>query len=197
MKELTRQELDVYTGGDPGMVLAGGGWWGGGVGADGFGSVAVGGFDLGLGSYDLGSIASDIGGPSYTPGIVPNGLFGMSIAENLGIATGIGAILTGLGQGWGASAAIQAAGGFGQLGTLGAAATSVGGAAFFGLGSAAAAGGVIGTLIYHYSPDWAQTIVQDAVGHTVETIVVIPDSLVAINAWMIGVPVPSHGVNIP
>jgi hypothetical protein len=167
------------------MVLAGGGFGGGG---GGFGSVGTGGFNLGLGGFDLGSVASDIGGVAYTPAIAPNGLFGMSIAENLGVATGIGAILTGLGQGWGASAAIEAAGGFSQLGTLGAAATSVGGAAFFGVGSAVVTGGAIGTLIYNYSPDWVQGIMQDAVGHTVETIGAIPDALVAINAWIINMP---------
>jgi hypothetical protein len=125
---------------------------------------------------------------AYTPATAPNGLFGMSIAENLGVATGIGAILTGLGQGWGASAAIEAAGGFSQIGTYGAAATGLAGSAVFGVGAAAVTGYAAGTLIYNYSPDWVQGILQDAVGHTVETIGAIPDALVAINAWIIGVP---------
>jgi hypothetical protein len=198
MKELTRQELDVYTGGDPGMVLAGGGWSGGGTGAGGFGSVGIGGFNLGFGDFDLGTVAHDVGGTAYTPAIAPNGLFGMSIAENLGVATGIGAVLTGLGQGWGASAAIEAAGGFSQIGTYGAAATGVGGSAIFGVGAAAVTGYAAGTLIYNSSPDWLQGILQDAVGKTVETIgaipEAIPDAIVAINNWIIGVPSRGHGL---
>jgi hypothetical protein len=195
-------------GGGGGFDFGGGGWgfdsfsggggggfdsWGGG---DNFGSVSVGGFNLGLGSFDLGGVASDVGGSAYTPA-VPNGLFNMSIAENLGVLTAAGAVLNGLGQGWGASAAIQAAGGFSQLGTLGAAATGVGGAALYGIGSAAAVGAGVGTLIYHYSPDWAQTIMQDAVGGTVEAIKSIPEGLAEIGAWIGNVTLPSgagHGM---
>jgi hypothetical protein len=62
--------------------------------------------------------------------------------------------------------------------------------------SAAVSGLAAGTLIYNYSPDWAQTIMQDAVGHTVETIVAIPDVLVAINAWIVNVPTYSAAVQV-
>ena len=127
---------------------------------------------------------------AYAPVTVPNGLFGMSIAENLGVATGIGAILTGLGQGWGASAAIEAAGGFSQIGTYGAAAMSLGGAAAYGVVAAAAAGYGAGTLIYDYSPDWAKDIMQDVVGRTVETISAVPDALLGVVSWIVNVPAP-------
>lgn len=187
MKELTRKELDVYTGGDLGMVLAGGGFGGGGGG--GFGSVGSGGVNLGLGGFDLGSVASDIGGAAYTPATVPNGLFSMSIAENLGVATGLGALVTAIGNGVNASYAIEAAGG-GWSG-LAAAGTGVGGTAFLGVAAALGTGALAGSAFYHYSPDWAQTIMQDVVGHTVETLGAIPDVLVQVNAWIVGVPV--HG----
>jgi hypothetical protein len=192
MKELTKQEMDVYTGGDPGMVLVGGGGAGGG----GFGSAGIGGFNLGFGDFNLGSIASDLGGPSYTPATLPNGLFGMSIAETLGVGTGILALGSGIGQGVGASLAIEAAGGWSAIGGMGPAATGLVGSAAVGLLSSAAVGAGVGTLIYNYSPDWAQTIMQDAVGHTVEAIFAIPDAVVAINAWIVNVPTYSTAVQV-
>ncbi|WP_426176064.1 hypothetical protein [Massilia sp. TWR1-2-2] len=185
MKELTRQELDVYTSGDPGMVLAGGGWSGGGAG--GFGSVGNGGFNLGLGSFDFGSIGSDIGGPAYTPTMAPNGLFGMSIAETLGVGTGILAIGGGLGQGIGASLAIEAAGGWGAIGGMGAAAGGLVGSVALGLLSAAAVGGGIGMLAYHNS-ELLRDGAQYVVGAVLTAIEDIGNAIVPIENWINSLP---------
>jgi hypothetical protein len=84
-----------------------------------------------------------------------SGLFGYTFTETLagagaaaGLATGLA---TGIGQGIGASAAIEAAGGFGALGTMGAGAVGVGSAMVVGAGSALIVGGLIGTAAYHGS----------------------------------------------
>jgi hypothetical protein len=88
------------------------------------------------------------------------GLFGYSFTETLaGIAAGT-ALAGGLGQGVGASVAIEAAGG---LSGLGAAASGVGGSIAIGLASAAIAGGLAGTLIYNNSEtvrDGAAAVVE-------------------------------------
>jgi hypothetical protein len=187
MKELTRQELDVYTGGDPGMVLAGGGWLGGGAGTGGFGSVGIGGFNLGFGDFDLGSVAHDVGGAAYAPAIAPNGLFGMSVAETLGMGTGILAIGGGLGQGIGASLAIEAAGGWSAIGGMGTAAAGLVGNAGLGVASALIVGLGIGTLAYNNS-ELVRDGAQFAVGAVLTAIEDIGNAVAPIETWINSLP---------
>lgn len=184
MKELTRKELDVYTGGDPGMVLAGGGW-GGGAGG-GFGSVAAGGFNLGLGSFDLGNVASGIGGPAYTPGL-PNGWFGLSVAETLGVGTGLLGLGGGIGQGIGASLVIDTAGGWGAIGGMGTAGAGLVGNAGLGVTSAFIVGAGIGTLAYNNS-EFVRDGSQWMVGAVLTAIDDIGSAVAPLGTWINSLP---------
>ena len=187
MKELTRDQCGQIAGGDPGMALAGAP--GGGAGGGGFGSVGVGGFNLGYGGFDLGSVASNIGGAAYTPGMpgMPNGWFGLSVAETIGVGTGFLGLATGIGQGIGASIAIEAAGGVSAVGGMGAASAGLLGSAALGLGSAFVVGYGIGTLAYN-NIEFVRDGAQWGVGAVVTGIDEIGYALGQLGTWITGLP---------
>lgn len=154
MKELSREQCSQIAGGDPGMVLAGGGAFGGG--GNSFGS---GGINFGASGFDgIGPLSC-----RPAPSTASDGWFGLSFTETLGAVAAGTAIARGLGQGYGASLAIEAAGGFSAIGELGAAAAGLGGSAALGLGSAFALGIGVGTVAYHQS-DTLQDVAQSVVG---------------------------------
>lgn len=146
MKALTREQCVHISGGDLGRAEASND---GAVGTFGNSSFGSGGFSLGGGSVGGGFEGITPLSCSPAPAVGGNGWFGLSVAETLGVGTGAIGLLGGLGQGYGASLAIEAAGGLGSVGEIGAASAGLLGSAAVGLGSAFVAGYGIGTLAYN------------------------------------------------
>lgn len=169
----------AYSGGDTGTWD---GSWGGG-GDYGWDSASDYAWD-GAGGGDYGGGASHIAAPSFDsngvgltscvampppPPPLATGLFGYSLTETITAGTAAGGLAYGIGQGVGASLAIEAAGGLGGIGAMGAAATGVGSAVVVGLTASFATGYIGGTLLYHNS-ETVQNLSQAAVGGVVDAI---------------------------
>ncbi len=181
MKELSGEQCSQIAGGDPGMVLAGGGAFGGGGSSFGsgginFGSGSVGGFD-GIGLLSC----------APAPSVAANGWFGLSVAETMGVGTGILGLAGGIGQGYGASLAIEAAGGLSAVGEMGAASAGLMGSAALGLGSSFIAGYGVGTLLYNNS-ELVRDGAQWAVGAVLTAIDDIGDAVAPIENWINSLP---------
>lgn len=165
------EEVLLYSGGggDGGF---GGDWWAndwGGAGGYGGSDFSGGNFTLGqFGSVSGNFDSNGIGAQSCAPQAA-SGLFGLSMTETIGAGTAMGALATAIGQGVGASFAIEAAGGLGAVGGMGAGAAGLMGSAALGLGGALLTGGVIGTLAYEHS-ETVRDVAQAAIGGVFEII---------------------------
>lgn len=197
MKELSREQCSHIAGGDPGMVLAGGGGGGGG-GGFGFGGSSFGSGGIDFGSGSIGFDSNGIGPLSCTPApsVAANGWFGLSVAETLGVGTGGLALISGLGQGYGASLAIEAAGGLGAVGQMGAAGAGLMGSAALGLGSALITSGVIGTLAYD-NIEFVRDGAQWTVGTVLTGIEGIGNAVVQLDTWLVEMPIGRFGRLFP
>ncbi|WLI90159.1 hypothetical protein Q4S45_03275 [Massilia sp. R2A-15] len=143
-------------------------------------------------ALNFGSVQANVGGSGFdSNGVGPNscvaqppagGLFGMTMTETLGAAAGATAAAAGIGGGWGASAAIEAAGGFGQIGTMGSAAVGVTSAALVGVVASASVGVGAGALLYGQS-EIVQDVSQTLVGAALEAV----EDVKEVGAWVLGI----------
>ena len=141
------------------------GEYGGNGGSDGYGSYFGGGSFASVGGFD----SNGVGATSCVPAAPSSGLFGYTFTESLAGATALTGVVAGLGQGYGASLAIEAAGGLAGVGQMGSGAAGLMGSAALGVGSAVLAGYVAGTLAYNNS-ETVRDLSQAAVGQVFEVI---------------------------
>lgn len=157
MKKLDKAVLAHIAGGEADEVvyaISGDGGYGGEYGGGYDGSYGDGGYGGGgyasLGGFD----ANGIGPTSCLPAPAPPpaaGLFGFSLMETIGAATVTTLLAGGIGQGIGASLAIDAAGGFAAVGNMGASAAGLMGSATLGLASSVIVGVSVGYIAYQNS----------------------------------------------
>jgi hypothetical protein len=157
----------VYDSGTSAMADGGGG--------GGYGGGYDGGSDFNWGFFGDsfasagGFDGNGVGANSCVPAASASGLFGLTLTETLGASAGLAALAGGIGGGMGASAAIEAAGGFSALGTMGGAASGVGTAMGLGVLAAATTGFVAGTLAYQNS-ETVRDVSQAVVGGVISVI---------------------------
>ena len=168
------------------------GEYGGNGGSDGYGSYFGGGFFGGDSFASVGGFDSNgVGATSCVP-TASSGLFGFSFTETLAGAGAVTVLATGLGQGYGASLAIEAAGGLAGVGQMGSSAAGLMGSAALGLGSALIGGGLIGTVAYHNS-ETVRDISQAAVGG----VLTVVEGVTQVGALILGIDRASQPVFIP
>jgi hypothetical protein len=143
-------------------------------------------------SVDFGTVQANVGGGFDSNGVggnscvpAPNapasGLFGYSFTETVAGATAVTGLVAGIGQGVGASLAIEAAGGLSGVGQMGAGAAGLIGSAGLGLGSAFMTGEVVGTVLYN-SSETVQDASQAIVGGIIEN---GPSVLESAASWLL------------
>lgn len=176
MKKLDRAMLACIAGGEADEVvyaISGDGGYGGEYGSGGYeSSYGDGGYasEYASGSYESnygdggygGGVSASVGGfdgngvgpTSCLPAPAPPpaaGLFGFTLMETIaGVGTAT-MLAGGIGQGIGASMAINAAGGLGAVGGMGASAAGLMGSATLGLASSVFAGAAVGYVAYQNS----------------------------------------------
>jgi len=155
-----------------------------------YGGGDFGGIGLSVGQYGgvSGNFDSNgVGATSCAPSGAA-GLFGMSLTETLAAGGAVGGLATAIGQGVGASFAIEAAGGLAGVGEMGAGAAGLMGSAVVGVSGALLAGGAIGTLAYQHS-ETVRDFAQSAVGGVFQVI----EDVKQVGATALGIErVPQH-----
>lgn len=156
--------------------------WGGG-GDGGFGGDMLGAGGSSNNGYDSNGVGPTNCVPAPAAAPLAPGLFGYTLTETLGGASALAGLAVGVGQGVGASMAIETAGGLAGVGAMESGAASLMGSAGLGLASAFATGYTAGTLAYNGS-DTVQDVSQAIVGRVTE---VAPDIPAAIGTALVDV----------
>ncbi|MFL6711206.1 MAG: hypothetical protein ACJ8HI_23650 [Massilia sp.] len=155
----------------------------GGGGDFGGSSLSVGQYGGVSGNFDSNGVGATSCAPSGAAG-----LYGMSLTETLAAGGAVGGLATAIGQGVGASFAIEAAGGLAGVGEMGAGAAGLMGSAVVGVSGALLAGGAIGTLAYQHS-ETVRDFAQSAVGGVFQII----EDVKQVGATALGIErVPQH-----